>query len=805
VDGGSIDPATDSPPTIHKGRYPVQRFFMPAHLSGVLNRHQRTTSEDHPSSGRLVLDELQSSGLLLPEDWDVLPITVQEQLLDCREKDKVLELLVEHKLLTIYQAARISAGTTFGLVLGNYRILDRIGAGGMAVVFKGEHRDMRNQVAIKVLPMSLGQDERLLTRFFAEMRVVAQLRHPNIVAAIDAGKAVSDDPDAPVLRYFVMEYVPGMDLEDYVRIHGSLGPAKACNLAHQIACALAETHKYKLVHRDIKPSNVLVTAEEQAKLLDFGLTRHINTRLTQPGTVLGTLDFMAPEQARDASTVDIRADLYGLGGTLYWCLTGRLPFPVNGSVAETLLKRLTQAPPSPRQVVPEVPADLDALVQKLMAVNPDDRYPTPQAVMRALLPFLNPPSRELLDGLDPIGPSALAGGEATRALLERFGQSPSGQTSLALFEEAANRSKLYRILIIDDEPGIRDFCKAILQGEGMQVDVATDGIKGLQDAATTPYDLVLLDVNMPAMPGLEVLRRLREKPPSTNCKIMMFSGATTPDELSEMLLGGADDFITKPFSVMQFQGRIKAALRLKDAQDRSTQLNHELLKVNAELEKSLSSRNSDLVQARNALVLALAKLVQQRDDEPGAHLLRLQRYCRVLGEAAVRSHQFANQIDEDYLEMLECCAPLHDIGKVGLPDHILLKPGKLTSDERILMQAHTIIGAETLRQVAEEYGVALAFLQMAIDIARHHHERFDGTGYPDRLVGNAIPLAARMVAVGDVYDALRSRRVYKPALSHAVAVQLMTEGTPGHLDPSLLRVFQRCAGEFEKIFRELPD
>jgi response regulator RpfG family c-di-GMP phosphodiesterase/serine/threonine protein kinase len=782
---------------------------MPARLSGLLNRYQTTTAEVHPSGARVLLDELMSSGLLLPEDWDELPITVQEQLLDTREKDKVLGLLVDHKLLTVYQAARITAGTTFGLVLGNYRVLDRIGAGGMAVVFKGEHRDMRNLVAIKVLPLSPGQDERLLTRFFAEMRVVAQLRHPNIVAAMDAGKAVSTDPDAPLLRYFVMEYVPGLDLEDYVRLHGPLSPAKACNMAHQIACALAETHKYNLVHRDIKPSNVLVTAEEQAKLLDFGLTRHINTRLTQPGTVLGTLDFMAPEQARDATAVDIRADLYGLGGTLYWCLTGRLPFPVNGSITETLLKRLTQVPPSPRQHVPEVPADLDALVLKMMAVNPGDRYPTPQAVMRALLPFLRPPSRELLslplDGMDPVHPSALAGGEATRALLERYGNTSPAHGSLAMFEEAANRTKVYQILIIDDEPGIRDFCKAILEGEGMRVDVATDGVKGLQAAATTPFDLVLLDVNMPVMPGIEVLRRLREKPPTPNCKIVMFSGATTPDELSGMLLGGADDFLTKPFSVMQFQGRIKAALRLKDAQDRSTQLNHELLSVNAELEKSLHSRNSDLVQARNALVLALAKLVQQRDDEPGAHVLRLQRYCRSLGDAAAMSPLFANQIDEPFLEMLECCSPLHDIGKVGLPDHILLKPGKLAPDERILMQAHTIIGAETLKQVAQQYGVAVAFLQMAIDITRHHHERYDGTGYPDRLVGNATPLSARIVAVGDVYDALRSRRVYKPALSHAVSVQLMTEGSPGHLDPALLSVFQRCAGQFERIFRELPD
>jgi len=164
---------------------------------------------------------------------------------------------------------------------------------------------------------------------------------------------------------------------------------------------------------------------------------------------------------------------------------------------------------------------------------------------------------------------------------------------------------------------------------------------------------------------------------------------------------------------------------------------------------------------------------------------------------------FANQIDGPFIEMLECCAPLHDIGKVGLPDHILLKPGKLSAEERILMQAHTTIGAETLKDVSKQHGSALVFLQMAIDITRHHHERFDGTGYPDRLLGNAIPLAARVVAICDVYDALRSRRVYKPALSHAATVQLMTEASPGHFDPVLLQIFVQAGSDLNGFFASM--
>jgi response regulator RpfG family c-di-GMP phosphodiesterase len=155
--------------------------------------------------------------------------------------------------------------------------------------------------------------------------------------------------------------------------------------------------------------------------------------------------------------------------------------------------------------------------------------------------------------------------------------------------------------------------------------------------------------------------------------------------------------------------------------------------------------------------------------------------------------------------MLECCAPLHDIGKVGLPDHILLKPGKLDADERLLMQTHTTTGAEALAKIARRHGVALAFMQTAIDIVRHHHERYDGRGYPDRLAGNEIPLAARIVAVADVYDALRSRRPYKPAMSHAVALQVLLEASLGQFDPFLLQALERVAGQFERIARDVSD
>jgi putative two-component system response regulator len=314
-----------------------------------------------------------------------------------------------------------------------------------------------------------------------------------------------------------------------------------------------------------------------------------------------------------------------------------------------------------------------------------------------------------------------------------------------------------------------------------------------------------LDIEMPGMRGTEVLRRLRENPPSPHLKIIVMSGRAPGDEMARMMQAGADDYLSKPFSLVQLRERVKAALRLQGAQERSDVLNRNLLTVNHELERGLLARDSDLVQARNALVLSLAELVGHRDAETGAHMMRVQQYCRLLAEEAAKSPTGASQIDGHYVQMLECCAPLHDIGKVGTPDHILQKRGKLTDDERQIMQRHTIMAAVSLQKVAKAHGFAIAFFQMAVEIARHHHERFDGNGYPDRLAGDNIPLSARIVAIADVYDALRSKRIYKPAMSHADAVRTMVKEDGGHFDPFLLAAFQRCSASFDRILEQLTD
>jgi response regulator RpfG family c-di-GMP phosphodiesterase len=250
---------------------------------------------------------------------------------------------------------------------------------------------------------------------------------------------------------------------------------------------------------------------------------------------------------------------------------------------------------------------------------------------------------------------------------------------------------------------------------------------------------------------------------------------------------------------------VNAALRLKEAQDRSDRLTRQLAGANADLERALTARDAELIHARGALVLALAKMVGQRSTETGGHLIRLQRYSRVLGEAAASTPGFYNRLSTEFIQAIEAAAPLHDIGKVAVPDSILHKPGPLTPDERAQMQTHTTIGADTLAGVAAQYPFATGFFQTAIDITRHHHEKWDGTGYPDRLAGEAIPLSARLIAVADVYDALRSRRSYKGAFTHDDAYRVMVAESPGHFDPALLEVFKSVAADFDRIYREMVD
>ena len=261
---------------------------------------------------------------------------------------------------------------------------------------------------------------------------------------------------------------------------------------------------------------------------------------------------------------------------------------------------------------------------------PDDRYATPQMVMQALLPFLKP---EMRDSFLP--------------------------TSHALSPEKGSNNRPYQILIVDDEAGLRHFTRSALEADdGPQCDEAANGNLALEAIKAKRYDLVLLDIAMPEMTGPEVCRHLRDNPPYPHLKIVMMSGRSTPDEMSQMLLNGADDYLTKPMSVIQLQSKIKAALCLKDAQDRADLLKSRLSAVNREQEKTLSAKDRDLADARNGLVHALAKLVEYREGATGSRLHRMEQYARCLAEAAAKVPELVGQIDANFIEILACCARL---------------------------------------------------------------------------------------------------------------------------------------------------
>lgn len=751
------------------------------------------TTISEPSASAPLLRHLLAAGVIADDDFEALAAVDRAALEQPQDDAALLTRLISLRLLTDYQASRIRTGRLHGLVLGNYRVLDRLGTGGMGIVYRGEHRRLRQSVAIKVLQLGPEYNPRTLARFFQEVRSVAQLRHPNIVAAIDAGEEPCSAVESPAVPYFVMELVPGADLERLVA-QAALDVPFACHVIHQIADALLEAHRSGLIHRDIKPSNVIVAPDGQAKLLDFGLARLLGStdeRLTVTGAALGTVGFMAPEQARNARSADARADIFGLGCTLFYALTGQVPFTDPAAAA-------TAPRPSAASLRRDVPTGLDAVLSRMMAATPEQRYPNAEAVMRALLPYL-PTATAPTPAPSPTVWSEHSH-SAGHASAVAASQDPAGHAALRTAEILPNR-----VLIVDDQADIRRLCRISLTNEGMVCDEAGTGPDAVEQAAKKPYDLVLLDVDLPGFSGEEVLKRLRRTPPSPHLKVVMFSGNASGDELSRILLAGADDFLTKPFSVVQLRARVKSALRLKDAQDRSAGLNRQLMALNAELEQSLQARDGELLRARNGLVLALAKLIEHRSTETGSHLQRIQRYCRVLAEEAAATPAFASLMDGHFIRLLEDAAPLHDIGKAALPDHILNKPGPLEPHERVIMQDHTTIGAETLLAVARQHPFATAFLHTAIDIARSHHEKWNGTGYPDRLSGEAIPVTARIVAIADVYDALRSKRIYKPGLSHTTTLLTMTEANSGHFDPALLNVFIHCAPQFDRIFREHGD
>ncbi|WP_044874515.1 two-component system response regulator [Pseudomonas sp. LFM046] len=354
------------------------------------------------------------------------------------------------------------------------------------------------------------------------------------------------------------------------------------------------------------------------------------------------------------------------------------------------------------------------------------------------------------------------------------------------------------VLIVDDTPDnlilLSDLLKVLYR-----VKAARNGEKALQIAgAEDPPDLILLDVMMPGLSGFDVCRQLKAQAHTRNIPVIFL---TTQGAIEDEMRGlelGAVDYITKPINPPSVLLRVDNHLRIKAAADF-------LRDKNEYLEQEVARRTREVTAIQDVTILAMASLAETRDNETGNHIRRTQSYIEALAEYLKDHPRFAAELDEDTRKLLYKSAPLHDIGKIGIPDHILLKPGRLTPDEFEIMKTHTTLGRDALQHAENQLGMDVPFLRLAKEIAYSHQEKWDGSGYPEGRAGEAIPLSARLMAVADVYDALISRRVYKAGMSHEQAVAIIREGRGTHFDPDIADAFLTLQDEFRAIAQRYAD
>jgi putative two-component system response regulator len=354
------------------------------------------------------------------------------------------------------------------------------------------------------------------------------------------------------------------------------------------------------------------------------------------------------------------------------------------------------------------------------------------------------------------------------------------------------------ILVVDDTADNLDLMAGLLQ-DRYRVKVAINGEKALQIARSgSPPDLILLDIMMPGLSGYQVCEQLKQDPATRDIPIIFLTAmAATEDETRGLELG-AVDFITKPVNPPIVLARVATQLQLKVAAD-------VLRDQKSWLEAEVQRRTHDLIAIQDVTIQMMAGLAETRDSETGNHIRRTQHYVKALAQQ-LRSHpRYGSQLDDRTIDLLFRSAPLHDIGKVGIPDRILLKPGRFTPEEFAIMQTHTTLGRDAIATAERQLGMEVDFLRVAKEIAYSHQEKWDGSGYPQGLAGEAIPLSARLMALADVYDALISRRIYKEAMSQEDAVAIIEEGRGRHFDPDVVEAFRAVAGEFRAIAERFGD
>jgi putative two-component system response regulator len=594
-----------------------------------------------------------------------------------------------------------------GGVVGSYRLMERIGRGGMATVYRAYQPALDRHVAIKVLAEFFAEDAIYLERFRHEARSVARLRHPNILEVYDFGH---DDGVA----FIVMELVEGGTLAD--RLGAPMQLDEVLALLEPLAAALDYAHSRGVLHRDLKPSNILLRDDSTPVLADFGLAKLAGAvrRLTASGTVMGTPEYMSPEQASDDG-VGAPSDRYSLAVVAHEMLTGRVPFE-SDTPAAVLISHVTRPMPPAHELSGELSAHVEDVLRRGLAKNPGDRYATASSFVSALRPAA--------------WPGSLAAEPSVSTTPER--RRPGRHTPV--------------VLVVDDSAANRELIEACLAGVDCEVRTAHDGVSALKAVRAAPPDLVLLDVQMPGMDGYEVCQRIKASPKGSLLPVVMITALDHSTDRVRALDSGADDFMSKPVDRVELVARVRSALRLK--------------------------RVYDSLDSTEQVIYSLAAAVEAKDPYTEAHTHRVAESARRIGALMGLSPE-----DQDALYR---GGIIHDIGKIGVPDQILLKPGVLDVEEQTKMHLHPVIGESIVAPLQSS-----AELRPMI---RHHHERYDGTGYPDRLASHEIPLLARIMSVCDAYDALTNDRPYRDRLSLEQAIAILQGGAGLQWDPQIVQL-----------------
>lgn len=354
------------------------------------------------------------------------------------------------------------------------------------------------------------------------------------------------------------------------------------------------------------------------------------------------------------------------------------------------------------------------------------------------------------------------------------------------------------VLIVDDTPANITVVSGVLKNV-YRTKVATSGEKALAIASGQDKpDLILLDVMMPGTDGYEICRRLKADPATADIPVIFLTAMTDDENEAKGLALGAVDYIHKPFSPSIIRARLATHLALKEAMNA-------LARQNDILEEKVLLRTREISTTQDVTIMALASLAETRDNETGNHVRRTQHYVRALAQQLKTHPRFCDYLSPEVIDLLFKSAPLHDLGKVGIPDSILRKPGPLTREEFEIMKTHPILGRDAIAAAEDQVGFEAPFLRLAKEVAFGHQEKWDGSGYPLGASGDDIPIPARLMALADVYDALICRRVYKPAMPHREVLEIIAKGAGTHFDPDVCAAFFEIVEEFQAIARRYAD